>query len=244
MREILGRNANPRVADGYLGPAVAAPHAEGHFTACRRVFQRVHYQIQEELAQPVRVTLHQRLIFRAQPQNDTACHHTRLTIHIEQQRVQLHWLQAELQPGVRLGQEQQIIDQPPHARRLVADGAQGVAAHGRIFGRAATEQIEVALDGGKRRAQFVANIGHEPLLHLKEGFQPPQHVIDCLCEPAELVGGHGDRDPLAQVIGVCDLLRGLGDRLDGPQGRARQDVTDHRCQHQTPARCPGARRGG
>ena len=78
----------------------------------------------------------------------------------------------------------------------------------------------------------MTHISHQALLRLKERLQPPQHIVDGLREPPQFIGWHGDRDALAQVLGVCDLLGGFGNRRDGPQGRARQNVPDHRCQYQ------------
>jgi len=73
-------------------------------------------------------------------------------------------LQAQLKSRIGLCQQQEIIDQSAHARRLVADSGQGFAAHGRIIRCAAAQQIYIALDSGQGCSQLVADIGHEALL--------------------------------------------------------------------------------
>ena len=85
-------------------------------------------------------------------------------------------------------QRQEIVDQPPHAPRLVEHDAQEFFRGRRIVARRAEQRLDEAGERGERRAQLVAGIGDE-------------------------IGAHaGDRQP------VGDIVEGDEDEAAAPPG--------------------------
>jgi hypothetical protein len=134
---------------------------------------------------------------------------------------------------VETGQQEQVVDEDPHAGGLVLDTAHGPGQVLGPVGGAATEQFGVAPDGGQRRAQLVAGVGHEaaqPVLGrrpLAEGrLDLAQHGVQRQPEPADLGVGLGRLHPAGEVA-AGDVAGGGGDALQGsqaePHDRQRQD---------------------
>ena len=63
---------------------------------------------------------------------------------------------------VETGEEQEVVDEHAHPRRLVLDPAHGEGQLVGVVGGAPPEQLGVAADGGERGAQLVGGVGDEP----------------------------------------------------------------------------------
>ena len=76
------------------------------------------------------------------------------------------------------GQVEQVLDQPGQADGLGVDAEQGAAALGRVVDGAVEQRLGVALDGGERGLELVADAGQErPLLALGP-LQAGGHVVE------------------------------------------------------------------
>ena len=168
-----GADADAGVGDADLHPTILPAQCQRHLTARRRVFDRVVDQVEQQLAQAVAIPQHQRLIFGAQPHGHFVLgHHLGLTVDVEQERVQLHRLAVQFQPGVGLGQQQQVVDQAAHARYVSSPMARRASA--RMAGSSAAprrSRSRLPWMVVKGRAQVVADVGDQALLGLEERFQ-------------------------------------------------------------------------
>jgi len=140
---------------------------------------------------------------------------------------------------VEAGQEQQVLDEEAHAGGLVLDAAHGPGQVLGPLGRAPAEQFGVPPDGGERRAQLVAGVGHEaaqPVLGggpFGEGrLDLGQHGVEGQAEAADLGVGLGRLDPAGQVP-AGDVAGGFGDAFqrgepeaDDGQRQQRQEEQD------------------
>ena len=140
---------------------------------------------------------------------------------------------------VEPGQQEEVLDEEPHAGGLVLDAAHGPGQVLRPLGGPPAEQLGVAPDGGERRAQLVAGVGDEaaqPVLGgapLGEGgLDLGQHGVEGEAEAADLGVGLGRFDPAGEVA-AGDVAGGGGDALqrrqpepDDRQRQQRQEQQD------------------
>jgi hypothetical protein len=96
---------------------------------------------------------------------------------------------------------------------------QQVGGVGHVAGR--DGHVQLGAQAGQRRAQLVRGIGDKRTLAQPGGLQPAQHVVECLGEPADFVGGVRQGQGL-RGMSAGDPLRADAKRLDRPQGRADQ----------------------
>ena len=129
-------------------------------------------------------------------------------------------------PLVESGQEEEVVDEAPHADGLLLGAAHGLVELVRILQRAGAVELGVAADRRDRRAQLVGRVGHElaqPTLRLGalvEGLlDAPEHLVQRGPELAGLGAGRGLVDPQGEVAGR-DGRGGLGHPLHGSHAEA------------------------
>ena len=149
-------------------------------------------------------------------------------------------------------QQQQVLDEQAHARRLVLDAPQHPGQHRRVLRGALPEQLGEAPDRGERRAQLVAGVpdelphallrrpgvGLRALLRGVGALEAVDHGVEGRGQAADLGARVGGRDADAQVAGRDRL----GGRLDGDE---RAQAAPHRGprQHAAPGQREQADRG-
>ena len=97
-------------------------------------------------------------------------------------------------PGVRAGEEEQVVDQRRHLADLDVDVVEGLGRLRLAAGPA--EMLDGAADHGERGAQLVARVGRELALAAQGGPLGIERVADRHEGPAGVDGaeGHGDED--------------------------------------------------
>jgi hypothetical protein len=143
---------------------------------------------------------------------------------------------------IQLGQQEQVVDQRGHPRRLVTDVTQGHGHIGRPVLHPELEELRVAEDGGEGGAQFVGGVSQEatqPVLGrrpLGEGdLDLVEHGVEGQSQLADL-GALGHRlDPLGEVA-VGDGTGGLGHRLERAQVTAHHHPREHPQSHEDRSR--------
>nr|WP_237307656.1 hypothetical protein [Streptomyces alboflavus] len=156
-----------------------------------------------------------------------------------------------LVPRLPAGQREQVVDQRRHALRRAVDAFEGPAAGGRA-GRQAGRRRPGWCARSPGRAQFMAGVGHEPLLGRERRVEPVEHVVDRVSEALQLVVGTLVPDAAGEVGGL-DLARG-GDqpvdrrehppRDEPPHEHAHQEETEQAPGEQFPQRRQGGAVGG
>ena len=100
--------------------------------------------------------------------------------------------------AAQAGQVEQVLDQAGQADGLGVDAHQGAAALGRVVDGAVEQRLGVALDGGERGLELVADAGQEgPLLALGP-LQAGGHVVEGRGDLGDLAVAV-DMDPCRQV---------------------------------------------
>ena len=125
-------------------------------------------------------------------------------------------------------EQQQVVDEDPHALGLVVDAAHrdGEVVRGHVG--VAAQQLRITAHRGERSAQLVGRVGDEvpqPLLvglALGEGgLELGEHGVERQAEPSHLGALVRRRHPLAEV-GEHDRARRRADALERPQPAAHQ----------------------
>ena len=227
-------------------PVVGAGHRDG--AAGGGVLAGVGQQVGDDLVQPRLVAGDgERRVGQGQPPLVVGVDDARVVDRLEQQPGQVDGLALERAARVEAGQQEQVLDQPGHPRRLglhlVERGAGGL--------RAAAGELGVAGDRRQRRTQLVRGVRDE-LAHLLlaavalvEGrLDVVEHRVERRADLADLgalvgeAGGH--------ALGHVDLAGGEGE-LGDPVGGA-GDLAQRRqlaaYDERAGCRGAGARRAG
>ena len=117
---------------------------------------------------------------------------------------------------IRPGEQQQLLDQPLHARRLLQHGIGELALRQRA-GMCASHLGRLA-DAGEGRTQLVRGVGDELLLPVAGVLETTQHLVHGLRQSMDLVAGAGLGHPPVQPV-TGDLLDLAPDPLDGASAR-------------------------
>ena len=172
---------------------------------------------------------------------------------LDEQPGQVDRVPLERPAGVEPGQQQQVLDQRGHPRRLLLDLVERGPRRGGVVGTTAG-QLGVAGDRGQRRPQLVGGVGDE-LAHLLLALVPGvQRRLDVgeqrvegradLADLGALVGEPvrhplGELDVAGRQRQLGDVVRGRRDLAQRPQLAAYQD---ERRRPRRP-RCRARRRG-
>ena len=112
----------------------------------------------------------------------------------------VHVLPVDLDDaGLDPADVQHVVDHPAQTLRLVLDDLVELAARRLVLRLAVDEHLHVGADGGERRPQLVAGLGHEVALHLGD-----------LALPRQVVQDRHDAADVALVIGHAEQ-RGVED---------------------------------
>src|SRR5579875_3256778 len=121
--------------------------------------------------------------------------------------------------GVCAGQQKQLIDQAGKAQSFaVSIGQHSVSLSRRDLIDVAKQEGQIALDGGKRRAQFVRCVGNKALLSYRRAFDGCQHIIKGIDDASHLIVSWRTPYPVAQSTWGLALLRVGGNQA----GRSNQ----------------------
>ena len=224
--------------------ALAVVSAGGDGGAGRGVLGRVAQQVGQHLVQPVLIAgHHDRLIGQFQQPPVAGGGGPGVAGRVDGQPGQIDRLAGQRPPGVQLGQQQQLVDQHAHPRRLRLHPAQCVPDVVGYRARVAQRQLGVAADGGQRGAQLVAGVGGEPAQPCLAGRPAgqrarhvPEHPVECQRRPARPRCAGWCRAPGQTASTSPDGQRQLGD-----PGRGRRHPPQRAQRPAAPAPCPAAR---
>ena len=134
------------------------------------------------------------------------------------------------------GHDQHVLGQLGQVVALLDDSTSASRTCGSCLA-GAQRALQLGLDHRHRRTQLVARVRDEAALALERAPQAVEHLVERLAEPADLVVGGGQRQPVVRV-GERNLLGSPAHRLDRAQPRGRRA----RSRAATPARPRSARR--
>jgi hypothetical protein len=133
---------------------------------------------------------------------------------------------------VEARQQEQVVDQDTHARRLVLDAPHRLLDVGGVARGAHAEELGVAADRGQRCAQLVRGVGDETPqtilagLALAEGsLEAIEHGVERDPQPADLAARIGRLDAVRQIAGG-DGARGVAHAVEGQQADPDEDPGD------------------
>jgi hypothetical protein len=194
------------------------------------VLRRVPHQVQQRLAQPLRVGAQRRAfgaaLLNAKPVAEDGL---RLRRRAVQEPVHWHRLQPQQRTVIHLGEGGQVLHEPAHERELVDERLlDGPHLHraGPVL-----EHLEMPAADRDRRAQLVRDRRQERVLHLVQLAEPPGQVTLALQRHLDLfVPAHSPGDALADEH--ADRDRHRRGRQPGPEvaahGEQGQDVGGRR----------------
>ena len=90
----------------------------------------------------------------------------------------------------------------------------------------AQRSLELGLDHRHRGAQLMAGVRHEAAFAIERAAEAVEHLVQRLAEPADLVAGRRQRQPL---VGAAqrDVARAPAHRLDGPEPGRGERIAEH-----------------
>ena len=142
--------------------------------------------------------------------------------------------EGQVLPGIRLGQRQQVLDQPAHPLAFTGDILGGGGPHVLGHGRTMRQQLGVAADGRQRRAELVRRVGDEAALGLERdgqlligGLHLLEHAVEALAEQPDLVPPCRPRQASLEVACARNRVGGLDHGFERPQGPARDQPAGH-----------------
>jgi hypothetical protein len=225
-----------RVGGGHAGAVVHhLEHGMGrggidtdHHRRAGRVDQRVPDEVGHDLAQAGLVAGDDHRVGGLQVERPLRGHRLGIEHRVGGHRPEVDGHALEGPALVQAGQVQQLIDERPHAHRLLLGPAHGLGQLSGVGQCAGAVQLGVAPDRGDGRAQLVRRVGDEPpqpglrCRALLEGLlDAAEHAVERDAEVARLGPGGRVGDAVRQIAG--------GDRAGGgghPAQRPDPEVDD------------------
>ena len=223
----LRRNARTVIADPQPHTA-AIGRCQRHLDARGRriVAQRILEQVADQDTQRIRIALHggRKTIGRVERHRRTAFARGDRQIgdHGARKRGQVHRRGRLLErAGLLARQGQQLRHQPDRSLQPAAHHREGFAAFVVVAG--AFGELDLQLQRGQRRAQFVSGVGDECALRQHRALEPRQQIVQRVREGQDLArqAGLGDR---LQALHVARLQLG---RHAAHRRQARADHDPH-----------------
>ena len=161
---------------------------------------------------------------------------------VGQERPQLDDRRAQEPVLARLGEQQQVLDEPAHAldldrRRASRRGAPRPRRAGRQG-----EHLELAADDRQRRAQLVRGVGDERRLAVERVLEAVEHVVEGVGQHADLVVAGGDLHARAEVAARRRARRRAPCAAAAPRCARRPRSRPERGQRRRARRRAGTRR--
>ena len=237
---VVRREARAAVGHLHHGLLALGAHANSHGGAPRRVGPRVAQQVAHHLAQADVVPLHHDRSPLVEVDGPVGLDHAGVGDQVPHERPQVDAAALQRAPLVEPRQQQQVVDQHPHALGLLLDPAHGRLEVGRPLRGPAAEELGVAPHRGQRGLELVGGVPHElaqpplGLAPLGEGLlDAGEHDVQRAPEAADLGARVLVLDALGEVTGRDGVGRGA-DAVEGPQPQA----------HQPPGQGAERRQGG
>ncbi len=201
--------------------------AYGDRRARGRVRCRVGEQVAQHLAQPRLVADHDGHAVQSADDLELGAAVGRDDTHVgdcfSDKREEIDGMPVDRALLVEASEQQQVVDQQPHAASFVLDAAHGSRDIGRIGGGALPVELGVATDRGQWSAQLVAGVADKPshaflgraclglgILAIAEGrLDLAQHRVERLRQPSHLGARVTLRYAVRQVAGGDGLGRTL-----------------------------------
>ena len=183
--------------------------AHADLVAVGRVPHGVGRQLEQRLRQPLGVGHHERLCGAVEhpgPRPEGAC----LPEDVGDEPVDVDVLHVQEVRAPRLGERDEVVDQPAHAVELVQEQRPGLLDVRRPVG---VHELEMPAEDGQRGAELVPRVVEELLLGAERGLEPVEHRVH---RPRQLchVVAAAHRDPGVE-FGVRDAV---GRAAEQPQG--------------------------
>ena len=135
---------------------------------------------------------------------------------------------------VEAGEQQELLDEAPHAGRLTLDPGHRPSQRLVVGQPASLVELGVAPDGGDRGAQLVGGVGGEALDPLLAGLllgerhlEAAEHGVEGRAQAAELGGVVGVLDPRREIA-AGDGAGGVDHAVDGTEARSHHPPGDGR----------------
>ena len=122
-------------------------------------------------------------------------------------------------PRVLALEREKVVDEP-----LEAAGVELEVGHHLRVGPVTGKELDVAREGGERRAQLVAGVGEEAPLAPPRRLERLEHAVERVRELRHLVLGRRVGQAPRRVAGLLDLRRGggeAGERAEAAPGQER-----------------------
>ena len=162
--QMLRGNAGPEVLHRELNLRLQQPRADANPLPCPAVLEGVLDQIAEDLIHGVGVGHHQNCGRARGFQFDAGIDHQapqRLDSVLDQGAGAVRLKNQLVIRALHAGKSEQILGEAVHARRVLEDDPKELAGRLRVGTRIFYQRLDVALNGGQRGTQFVADVGDE-----------------------------------------------------------------------------------
>ncbi|OLB80431.1 MAG: hypothetical protein AUI14_06750 [Actinobacteria bacterium 13_2_20CM_2_71_6] len=219
LGQLVAGDPRPGVGDGDPGLGAVLPRVQP-YAAPGGVLHRVVDEVGDHLPEPFPVGVDhrggtgdlQREAFRVGQRAELVGRGLRDVTQVDRADEQV---QAAL---VGAGEREQVVHHPGHPPDLF--GGAGEHLH-RVRRQVSGGQRHVQLGAhhGQRGTQVVGGIGDQAPLRVDAGFEAVEHRVECLRQPADLVGDLRHGYPLVEPV-HADPPRPVGDRRDRPQRQA------------------------